>query len=582
MWNEQPKIRIEKRIEILLWIFLAAFAFLVIRLWYLSILETALYQQKSEMNRIRITSLPAPRGNIYDRYGKILAQDMPHYAVSYLPENLEMSDIVSRLERVIGRSIDNLPRERPSGEILLIDSITFEEVIRIEEAKQDLPGIMVEVRPSRVYPGDDTLSHIIGYIGSIGKEELREKGHLGYGAEDLIGKSGIELYYEEVLRGEKGYRRIEVDALGKIVRMLDVQPPRFNNSLVLTVDYEFQKFGHELLQGKRGVIVAGKPQTGEILVMATYPAFSPNRLVQGLTHEEWTRLIEDPRQLFHNQSLQSLHPPGSIFKPLLALGALEENLVDGNQRIFCPGYFDYNEFRYHCWRRSGHGALNLVEAIAVSCNIFFFHLGLKIGPVGINRWAANFLLNSGSGIDLPGEKISLFPDARWKRQRFAERWFPGDTLNYSIGQGYLLMTPFSMYRLIAGIATRGTLYQPHLLKQIITNDGTLERVNTPKVVKKLTLKDSTWHLVQEGMRQAVRNGTAQMLGDLPVAIAGKTGTAQNPHGEDHSWFGGFFPADNPEIVLLVFIEHGGDGSGIATRITRSMIEWYLTHRGGRL
>jgi len=580
MWNEQPKVKTNQRIESMVWIFVGMLLFLLIRLWFLSVLETSLYQQKSELNRMRVTPLLAPRGNIYDRYGEILAQDVPRYAVSFLPGDVSIQESREKLESVLGRHIDDRPQERLSGEVLLANSITLEEVSRIEEANRKLPGIMVETQPTRVYPAGVSASHVIGYIGRISEMELMNLAKNGYAGEDMVGKSGVELYYEDILRGEKGFRRVEVDALGKIVRLLDYHPPRFHNSLALTLDREFQEFCYSLLEGKSGVIIAGDPRNGEILAMASRPAFNPNALVKGMTQEEWQRMVDDSLHSFTSRSVQALYPPGSVFKPVLALAALEEGIVTADTRTFCPGFFDYGNQRFYCWRRSGHGSMNLVDAIAHSCNVTFYNLGLKLGPEGISRWAQTFRMGESPGIDLTDVNSALLPDPRWKRQHIGEPWYPGDTINYSIGQGFVLLTPFDVYRMISIIAARGRVYQPQLMSQVLDNRGEVVRNRNPVVEAQLPVADSSWNVIIEGMKRAVRQGTGTACRGLPVEIAAKTGTAQNPHGEEHSWFGGFFPADAPSVAFVVMIEHGGGGSGIAAQTARTMIEWYVEHRGG--
>ena len=582
MWNEKPKIAVNHRIELFTWILFGIFAFLFFSLWYLSVLQSGLYQEKSERNRIRVVPLQAPRGIITDRYGKILAQDIPRFAAVLLPGSADPEKSRQTLEKIIKRKIEEPLRDRYSGEIILATQMSIEEVAMVEEARKELPGVMIEAYPKRVYPPGEDIAHIVGYVGKINSEELKRFGQTNYNNEDIIGKSGIELNYEEFLRGEKGYRKIEVDALGRIIRILDTGFPRFRHTLTLTLDMELQRYCNELLAGKSGVIIVGDPTNGELLAMANQPSFEPNLLVDGVSQDEWNELIENPQKPLTTRSLQALYPPGSIFKLIVGLAAQEANIVPRDRTIFCPGYYEYNNQRYPCWKKSGHGRLTYEDALAQSCNVTFYTLGLELGQERIIDMARRLGFEADTGIDLPWENHGFLPTSRWKRQKIGEPWYPGDTINLSIGQGYILVTPFEIFQSVVTISNRGILYTPHFLKVIQNDKGEVVERVLPKVKNRIELKPDTWERLIRGMTKVVAEGTGRACRDLPIPIAGKTGTAQNPHGNDHSWFAGFFPIERPRFVFVVLVENGGDGSGEAAHRGKDLIQWIYDHRESTL
>jgi len=288
--------------------------------------------------------------------------------------------------------------------------------------------------------------------------------------------------------------------------------------------------------------------------------------------------LDNPLRPLTTRSLQALYPPGSIFKLIISLAALNQNLVEKGRTFFCPGYFDYNGQHYPCWKKSGHGRLDFEEAIAQSCNVTFYTIGLELGQDRIIDMAKRFGFGETFDIDLPGENHGFLPTSSWKRQKIGEPWYPGDTINLSIGQGYLLVTPLEIYQMIATISTNGITYRPHLLKQVNDEKGKIITQNLPKIENEVKLKPDVWQTVIRGMRKVVTEGTGKACRDLPVAVAGKTGTAQNPHGKDHSWFAGFFPYDDPQYAFMVLVENGGDGSGEAAHRGRDLVQWILDNR----
>uniref|UniRef100_A0A7V4TFB8 Penicillin-binding protein 2 n=1 Tax=Candidatus Caldatribacterium saccharofermentans TaxID=1454753 RepID=A0A7V4TFB8_9BACT len=579
MWNERIEERIHQRVAAALWIGIALFVVLSARLWYLSVLRGEWFRERSERNRVRVVFLETLRGNIYDRRGVCLAEDIPRFRLVFLVGSSDEKLVMKRIREILRRDIVFSLRERAPGELVLLEDLPLEDVVRIEENSEHLPGVLVEVYPARKYRDGEVAASLLGYVGRVGPEELKVLGKMGYRNEDRIGKSGVESFYESLLRGEEGYRRVEVDALGRVVQVLDFQSPRFRYSLQLTLDWELQRTCYEALGRRNGVVLVGDPATGEILAFVSKPSFDPNLFSRGLSLKEWLDLLEQKSNPLLARPTQALYPPGSLFKILIALAALEEQVVTSRESFFCPGYLEYGNWKYLCWKRGGHGRVTFEEAIAESCNVVFYTLGLRLGPERIARYARMFGLGQDAHLDLPGVKTGFFPTPEWKREVLKEAWYPGDTMNLSIGQGYLLVTPLEMYLLLCTVANRGKVYDPHVLWRVLDENGKVVKEVKPSLRRTVALRPQTWDTVIRGMEKVVTQGTGFNCRGLPVKLAAKTGTAQNPHGKEHSWFGGFFPSDRPKFVFLVLVEHGGDGSGEAALVARKVIEWILQNRG---
>jgi penicillin-binding protein 2 len=396
---------------------------------------------------------------------------------------------------------------------------------------------------------------------------------------DILGKAGLEKYYDDILRGEKGGREVEVDASGQEIAVLLYQKPVPGRDLVLTVDKDLQLYGENLLFGKKGSIVVSDPNTGEILTLVNRPSFDPNLFANGISSSDWQRLSSDTDYPLTNRSVQGLYSPGSIFKVVTAAAALEEGVTDIKRKIYCSGTFELAGRVFNCSKETGHGSLSIVDAIAHSCNIYFYTLGKDLGIERFNKYMQKYGLGEKTDIDLPEEAIGALPSAQWKEREIKEIWFPGDTINLSIGQGYLLLTPLVVHSLITTIATEGEVYKLHLVKKIISADGnTIEEI-MPIIHKKVNFSSDTFKIIKEGLRQTILKGTGWRANIQELAVAGKTGTAQNPQGETHAWFIGFAPYENPEVCITVFIENGGEGGVEAAPIARAMLEKYFNIKG---
>lgn len=579
MWGEEMGEKVRQRITLLFWLGVLLFCILSGRLWYLSVLKADWFRERSERNRVRAVFLQALRGNIYDRRGFCLAKDVPRFRLVLLAGSERREDVLRRIKDILGKEVTFSLRERGAGEVVLLEDVSLEDVVKIEENRETLPGVLIETYPVRSYESGEVFAPVVGYVGRISAEELKTLGKMGYRAEDRVGKSGVEAFYESVLRGREGYRRVEVDALGRVVQVLDFRPPSFTHSIQLTIDAELQKVCYEALGRRNGVVVIGDPRNGEILAFVSKPSFDPNLFSRGITVQEWLRLVQGASNPLLVRPTQALYPPGSLFKILVALAAQEEKVVTSQETFFCPGYLEYAGRRYLCWKREGHGRVSFEEAIAQSCNVAFYTLGLRLGPEKIARYAKMFGFGEDPDLDLPGVSTGFLPTPGWKQETFKEVWYPGDTMNLSIGQGYLLVTPLEMYLLLCAVASRGKMYDPHVLFRVIDTGGRVVQETKPYLRRVITLRSQTWDTVIRSMEKVVTQGTGFNCRGLPVKLAAKTGTAQNPRGREHSWFGGFFPSDNPRFVFLVLVEHGGDGSGEAAQVARRIIEWILRERG---
>ena len=420
----------------------------------------------------------------------------------------------------------------------------------------------------RTYPAGALVSNVLGYVGEISEEELRASAEGDYFGGDLIGKVGIERFYESELRGAAGEEALEVDARGRKVRTLDTRSVMKGSDLKLTLDMGVQKRAVELLTGQKGALVVMDVRTGAVLALASSPTYDNNPLAWGVSGKEWRDMTRDPAKPMLDRTIAGVYPPASTFKALVALAALEEGVIAPSTTFFCGGALRLPSRTFRCWRRGGHGTLNVLSALQYSCDVYFYQAGLKLGIDLLMRWCREFRLGEPTGIDLPGEASGTIAGPEWKRKRFRENWYQGDTINYSIGQGYLLLTPLQIARVYAAIANGGRLVHPFLCDRAYR-----EPTGLPVGREKLAT-------VQKGLEYVVRKGTGARAGQFGVTIAGKTGTAQNAHGDDHALFAGYAPADSPRFVAVAVIEAGKHGSSVASPIVGEILAHILSHPTG--
>ena len=573
---------VKQRLNWLLIFVVICFAILVICLWYLQMIKGEEFKERAVENCIRSLVEDAPRGRIYDRQGELLVTNRPAVVVSIIPAEVDdLEELSERLSKIIAISPEEILqtvknyRENPFKPVKILDDCKTNKIVEIEERKDELKGVVLEVKPRRDYLYNDFAAHSLGYVGEIDKEELQRFGNPKFQGGDIIGKAGLEKYYDDILRGEKGGKEVEVDASGQEVATLLYQKPVPGEDLVLTIDKDLQLYGESLLFGKKGSIIVSDPKSGEILALVNRPSFSPNIFANGISSSDWQKLSCDTDYPLTNRSIQGVYSPGSVFKVATAAAALEEGVTDRKRKIYCSGSFKLGGQVFTCWKENGHGSLSIVDAIAHSCNVYFYTLGKDLGIEKFNKYMQKFGLGEKTGIDLPAEARGTIPSAQWKEREVKEIWFPGDTINLSIGQGYLLLTPIQVHDLITIVVTEGEVYKLHLVKKIISADGNTVKEIKPKIYKKLDFSSDTFKIIKEGLRQTILTGTGWRANIKELAVAGKTGTAQNPQGETHAWFIGFAPYENPEICITVFLENGGGGGEVAAPIARAMLEKYF-------
>ncbi|MCR4432628.1 MAG: penicillin-binding protein 2 [Caldiserica bacterium] len=531
------------------------------RLFYLQIVHGEEFRVQSEQNRTRLVSTPAVRGSIYDRNGVCLAKDQPTYAIKIVPDDLK-EEAIPVLSSILSMPVEEIQakleeNDLPPWEPFTLRSGLGEDVAqKIEEQHLKLPGVVLQIEPKRSYPFSNLFSHIIGYVGEISREELASLGEKGYTGGDTIGKTGLEKSYEDYLKGQKGKQVIEVNALGQPIKVLHEIEPQPGNDLILSLDLKLQEKARQILVDNKmnGAVVCLDPRNGEILAMASTPDYDPNLFVKGISLKEYDALLK--AQAFIPKATQDRFPPGSTFKVITTISALEEKVIDPKTfKVVCPGYKDIGDRRFYCWQTSGHGEQDLIEAIANSCNVFFYTLALEVGPERIAKWARIFNLDGYTGVDLPEEAKGLIPDPEWKEKVTGESWYPGDTANIGIGQGDVLVTPLGLANVYAAIANGGTLYVPHLVREIRTYDGLLVKT-IPSVVKaQIPLSQETLSYLREGMMKATERGTTQKIKLEGISVAAKTGTAQITSEKQDIWIAAYAPVENPQIVVLIMDEY---------------------------
>ncbi len=578
------------------------FAAILTRLWVLQIGQMESWRSLSENNRIRLERLPATRGLVLDRRGEPLVENRPAFDVQIVPEDTpDLAATLARLGDIIdgdlpdkaefARAARRQPRHEP---VPVRRDVDWDTVVRLEVLESELPGVRLATGPIRTYTRGSLGSHLLGYVGQVDPGTL-ERDH-SYRMGDLVGKSGLERSFEEWLRGRPGAQQIEVDALGRRLRVISEKAPQPGRNLVLTIDGRLQAFAEQLLEGREGALVALDPRTGGVLALASAPGYDPNAFARGISSSDWKGLTGDVLQPLQNRTVQGQYPPGSTFKVVTAAAALEEGVVTPFTRIFCGGAWRFGNRSYRCWRPGGHGSVDMHDALVGSCDVYFYQVGHRLGIDTLAEYARRFGLGRLPEAGLDHEKAGLVPDTAWKKRRFNERWYPGETLSVAIGQGALLTTPIQMARVIGAIAG-GALYRPHLVDRVESPGGETVDAFAPEIDTDLGLRPTTLHQLREALRDVVESprGTGRNAHLPSVEVGGKTGTVQvfrmgqnriktadlPRHLRDHAWFVAFAPVEDPEIAIAVLIEHAGTGGGAtAAPIARDLADfWFASTRG---
>ncbi|MCH9014779.1 MAG: penicillin-binding protein 2 [Gemmatimonadetes bacterium] len=533
------------------------FVLLLLGLVYLQIVEGERYRKQSDENIIRLVPISAPRGSISDRHGVVLADHRLTFDVAIVPQETEnLAALIEKLselthaDKEILLSTYSRNVSTPFMPATVLEDIEKETAIMLEE-RRDLPGTMILITSRRHYSyGSDTV-HLLGVISEIPPKELKRLRPYGYAFKDLLGQGGIEESFDNYLRGTGGGTQLKVNSKGYKVATLGYRPATKGKDLTLTVDIRLQRFIHSLFDGKKGAACVMHPETGEILALVSSPSFNPN--------EDFSTFLHAEEKPFLNRVTQGRYPPGSTFKLVVATMALEEGKITPDTSFRCSGLFQLGDSEFKCWRERGHGEQHLIEAIRHSCNIYFYRTALLGGAELLASYAKLFGFGKRTQLELPYEAAGLVPTPFWKRFVIRERWYPGDTVNFAIGQGYLSVTPLQLLRMASVIAADGKLVEPYVVKQI----GSLEVKGGRYHL--LPISEETLSVIRQGMIEAVNtpDGTGQYAAVEGFEIAGKTGTAQNAQGEDHGWFIAFAPADNPVVVAGIIVEFAEHGSRVA-------------------
>ncbi|NLI95956.1 MAG: penicillin-binding protein 2 [Synergistaceae bacterium] len=566
----QLNLRLNHWRVFVVYVFLA----LAISLFFFQVLRGEHYASLSTQNKIRVIRTSSPRGEITDVHGAPLAVSVRTFDIVGYPPDLRQAGALEEVAALLKRQgipataegLDESIRKQywaPYRPVTVASNLTLGQVATLVSDPAFPKFLFPTPVFRRVYPAGSLAAHVVGYVGEVTREEMESHSDGNYKAGDLIGKTGIELVHETTLRGIAAEEAVEVDALGRRRKRLSSTLPVKGRDLRLTLDLGAQREAQQLLGERKGVILAMDVRDGAVKVLYSAPSYDPNPLTWGVSSAEWARLLKDPDRPMMNRAISGAYPPGSTFKAVPALAALVENVVTPKTTVYCPGQFKLGNRVFRCWKRSGHGTVNLVTALKDSCDVYFYQVGLWLGADRLLDWSKKMGVGQLTGIDLPGESRGNLAGREWKKKRFSESWFQGDTVNYSIGQGFLLMTPLQLARIYAAFANGGTLVVPHLTAE-----------EHPAGID-LHLPPDALGWVRKGMEEVVRSGTGRASGVFGVSVTGKTGTAQNPHGEDHAWFVGYAPSDKPRYVAVALVEGGGHGSSAAAPLVGQVLAYLV-------
>ena len=594
---------IKKKIRIFAILVVVSFLCLWMRIWYLQILKWQYLTGLSENNRVRMVTLPASRGMIKDRNGETLVSIRPAFNLYLTPEDARNLD--SSLDKLAQRiSLDReklkkkISQTKSFKEVLIKGDIPREEVAFVEENNMSLPGIRIRAEPLRNYVFNNLASHTLGYLGEISKASLERLKDPAYRQGDFVGKNGLENIYESLLRGKKGYKEVEVDVSGRELKTLRKLPPESGNNLILTLDVKIQEELEKLMtetaeQNMNGSVVVMKVQTGEIIAITSKPSFDPNKFAAGISPKNWRDLVTDEWHPLQNRSIHGQYPPGSTYKIVTAIAGLGEGVIKPDTSIFCPGHFKLGRGRYRCWKKSGHGFMNLHDALVQSCDVYFYTIGHRLGIDTIAKYAKRFGLGRSTRLGLSQEKKGLVPTTQWKLLNKKEPWQLGETISASIGQGFNLVTPIQQVIMMAAVANRGILLKPYLVKRIEGPEGQLRQEFFPEIIGQIGVDPDHLEQVRMALRDVVNGarGTGKKSRLKNIIVSGKTGTAQVVRmksneelekGEaipvkyrDHAWFVAFAPYEKPVLAVAIIVEHGGHGGATAGPIAGKIFKKYF-------
>ena len=566
---------------------------LVLRLWQLQVRDGPHYRELSQDNRTRSILLHPARGLVYDRKGRLLANNVPSFNLYVELKDIQDPErLTERLVHYLDLDAEELPKQlRSRGSLTrvkLMSGLTLQQAAVVESHRLEMPGVVIQPEYQRNNPQGPYAAHLIGYVGLVSEDQLAQEEFRMLYQGSIVGHYGVERMYDGTLRGQAGRKLIEVDALGHKKQTLSVEKPQAGHDLYLTIDFELQKLAENLLGEEAGAIVAIDPQSGEILALASQPSFDPNALSRGLSSKEWNKILQDNRHPLTNRAIQGQYPPGSTFKIIMAAGSLETGTIDPSDTVQCFGGFPFGNRTYRDWKAGGHGTVDLHRAMMDSCDVYFYKVGNKMGINTISSYASQFGLGRKTGIDLPSESTGLVPTPEWKERDRGEPWYPGETISVSIGQGYLTVTPIQMANVIATIANGGVAHRPQLVRGIRRRDtGAIEEEPT-QAGTSLNLRPEFVRVIQQSLEAVVTEGTARRAQSKIVKIVGKTGTSQvvalrteseeetPKEFRDHAWFVSYAPLEHPTIAVAVLVEHMGHGGSAAAPLAKKVIEAFVT------
>jgi penicillin-binding protein 2 len=541
----------------------------------------------SDRNRLRLRPIAAPRGILFDRTGLPLVDNRAAFTLVVVPRDApDLGAVIERLARLLAVPESEL-RERLARvssdspwPVRLARGLTLDEVARIEEWRLDLPGVTVEVEPQRAYPGVRFAAHLLGYVREASDQDLARNSTARRG--DLVGQTGLERLHDAHLRGRDGGEQVEVDAYGRLIRVLDRQEPQPGAHMWTTIDRRIQQAAEDALGARAGAIVVMDPRNGDVLALASHPAYPVERFSRPLDRETWLALVEDPARPLLNRAVQGIYPPGSLFKIIVAAAGLQAQVITPFDRLSCPRQWVFGGRPYHNWEDRDRGALTVHEALQFSCNTFFYQLGLKLGPEKIVQMAEAFGLGRVTDSGLTGERSGLVPSPAWKRETLKDKWHPGDTVSLAIGQGLITVTPLQVARFMSAVANGGTLWKPRLVERVATADGRLIAEEAPQIQGRVEMAPVIFDYLRDALGAVVAEGTGKLARVPGVTIGGKTGTAQTHEfrsdaerkrrDQDHAWFAGFAPLEEPQVVVVVFAEKAGLGGQVAAPIAREVFK----------
>lgn len=583
MWQRDSQITYQdfiSRVELVVYVFIILVSFLFFYLFVAQVIRGNHYWIQSEKNRLHILLERAPRGTIFDTRNEVLAESVLSYGAIFYPffqSDIAIKETAEKLSHILSvppqQLESSIAQSVRTGRLSELSKVlTKEQLFSIKERQDEFAGIGVSKVATRRYSDSWANSHLIGYLGEADRDFLERTSQMGYKQGNYVGKSGVEGQYDYFLRGEDGGWQIEVDVHGKQKRLYNYIAPKKGYNLKLYIDSNLQRVAYDAISqtGRPGASVAIEPKTGYVRLMVSVPGFDSNAtfLHGDKTERFWKEAFSDSSLPLLNRATSGLYPPGSVFKIITMLAALMESDAYKDLRFFCSGKFDYGRRTFKCWKKEGHGRLDLEGALINSCNVYFYQLGLRIGAKNIIKYAKIFKLDKNTEIDMPHEKKGQLPAK-------IETLPAGESINLAIGQGPIVITPLQMAHMTAVIANRGEIFTPIILERVFTDSGETIFSNSPRKVGYIELKDEVWEHLIRSMAGVVTSGTGRACYIEGVSVAGKTGTAQNPAGQDHAWFVCFAPVEAPTLALAVVVENGGSGGAVAAPIARKILSHYF-------